>query len=186
LATSRTPTKYVEERVFIVLPPELQGVSRAQAEEWAHALGVSLAPTEESPLGPDTTQGQPGVSIDWPPADATVRGLITIKGSADTPGFLSYRLEYGQGSKPQSWTVFKRSTERVTDGTLGVLDTSQLEPDIYTVRLVVQDQQRAFLTDTVTVRVGSAATPTPGGEEAQPTGTALPTPTHKSTPTPLP
>jgi hypothetical protein len=175
LATSRTPTKYVEERVFIVLPPELQGVSRAQAEEWAQALGVALAPTQESPLGPDTTQQQPGVSIDWPPADATVRGLITIEGSTDTPGFRSYRLEYGQGRQPQSWTVIKRSTEPVIDGTLGQFDTTQLEPGTYTIRLVVQDQTRGYLTDTVTVGVGSLATPTPASGERQRTATPTPT-----------
>jgi len=176
LATSRTPSKYVEERVFIVLPPEVQGVSREQAEEWAQALGVPLAPTQESPLGPDTGQQPPGVSIDWPPADATVRGLVSIQGSTDTAGFRSYRLEYGEGSRPQAWTVIKRSNEPVIDGTLGLLDTSQLEPGIYTIRLVVQDQQRAYLTDTVSVRVGSAATPTPAGEEAKPTPSATPTP----------
>jgi membrane peptidoglycan carboxypeptidase len=176
LATSRTPSKYVEERVFIVLPPELQGVSRAQAEEWAQALGVPLAPTQESPLGPDTTEQTPGVSIDWPPADATVRGLITIKGSADTPGFRSYRLEYGEGSQPQRWTVIRSSTSPVTDGTLGVLDTSRLEPGVYTVRLVVQDQQRAFLSDSVTLRVGTTATATPSGEEPQRTATPTPLP----------
>jgi membrane peptidoglycan carboxypeptidase len=177
LATSRTPSRYVEERVFIVLPPELQGVSRQQAEEWAQALGVALAPTQESPLGPDTTQQQPGVSIDWPPADATVRGVITIKGSTDTPGFRSYRLEYGVGSRPQQWTVIKRSNEPVIDGALGQLDATELEPGTYTIRLVVQDQTRGYLTDTVTVGVGSLATPTPGGGEAKPTRTATPTPT---------
>jgi hypothetical protein len=177
LATSRTPSKYVEERVFIVLPPDLQGVSREQAEEWTKALGVPLAPTDQSPLGPDTTQQQPGVAIDWPPADATVRGLITVKGSTDTPGFRSYLLEYGEGSAPQSWTVIKRSTGPVIDGALGVLDASQLTPGIYTVRLVVQDQVRGYLTDSVTVRVGSAAAPTPSGEEVIPTPVATPTPT---------
>jgi membrane peptidoglycan carboxypeptidase len=177
LATSRTPSKYVEERVFIVLPQELQGMSRDQAEEWAKALGVPLAPTDESPLGPDTTQQQPGVSIDWPPADATVMGLITVKGSTDAPAFISYRLEYGEGSRPQAWTVIKRSDQPVIDGTLGLLDTSQLAPGVYTIRLVVQDRQRAYLTDTVSVRVGSSATPTPAGEEAEPTPSATPTPT---------
>ena len=182
LATSRTPSKYVEERVYIVLPEELQGVSRQQAEEWAQALGVPLAPTQESPLGPDTTQRQPGVSIDWPPADATVRGIITIKGSTDTPGFRSYSLEYGVGSRPQQWTVIKRSTEPVIDGALGQFDSTQLDPGTYTIRLVVQDQTRGYLTDTVTVGVGSLATPTPGGEGTRPARTATPTPT----PTPLP
>jgi membrane peptidoglycan carboxypeptidase len=185
LATSRTPSRYVEERVFIVLPPELQGVSRQQAEEWAQALGVALAPTQESPLGPDTTQQQPGVSIGWPPADATVRGVISIKGSTDTPGFRSYRLEYGEGSRPQQWTVIKRSTEPVIDGALGQFDATELKSGTYTIRLVVQDQTRGYLTDTVTVGVGSLATPTPGGEGTRPARTATPTPTPTLLPYPV-
>jgi membrane carboxypeptidase/penicillin-binding protein PbpC len=179
LATNRTPRQYVQERVFLVLPPELQGISREQAEEWAQALGVALAPTEESPLGPEAPQGAPGVSIDWPPANATVRGSLAIRGSTDTPGFRSYRLEYGEGSIPARWTAIKRSAQPVTDGVLGVLDTSQLEPGVYTIRLVVQDETRGLLIDTVAVRVGTAATPTPaeGEEGPPPAGSPTPTPT---------
>jgi hypothetical protein len=184
LATSRTPRQYVVERVFIVLPPELQGVSRGQAEEWARALGAPLAPTEESPLGPDVPQGAPGVSIDWPPANATIRGVVAIKGSADTPGFRAYRLEYGEGSSPARWTAIKRSPTPVTDGVLGLLDASELEPGTYTVRLVVQDDMRGLLIDTVTVGVGPMATPTPAVDEDEP-GQGPP-PVGPSTPTPLP
>ena len=181
LATSRTPRQYVEERVFIVLPPELEGVSRQQAEEWAKALGVPLAPSKESPLGPEASQEAPGVSIDWPPADATVRGVIAIEGSADTPGFRSYRLDYGEGSSPQHWTAIKRSAVPVTDNVLGLLDTSELEPGIYTIRLAVDDQVRRLLIATVSVRVGSLLTPTPATEaeeepEASPTASPTPTP----------
>lgn len=177
LATSRTPREYVEERVFIVLPPEVEGISRQQAEEWAKALGVPLAPAEESPLGPEAPSGAPGVSIDWPPANATVRGLIAVEGSADTPGFRSYRLEYGEGSSPRRWTAIKRSAVPVTDGVLGLLDASELKPGTYTVRLVVRDELRGLLIDTVTVRVGPTATPTPAEEEEEATPDASPTPT---------
>jgi hypothetical protein len=178
LATSRTPREYVEERVFIVLPAELDGVSREQAEEWAGALGVPLAPAEESPLGPEAPQGAPGVSIDWPPANATVRGVIAIEGSADTPGFRSYRLEYGEGGNPRRWTALERSALPVIDGVLGLLDASRLEPGIYTVRLVVRDEMRGLLIDTVSVRVGVLAIPTAatGEGEAEPLPTATPTP----------
>jgi len=177
LATSRTPAKYVQDKVFIVLPPDLQGVSRQQAEEWATALGVALPPTVESPLGPDASQQSKGVAITWPPADSTVRGVITIKGSTDTPGFRSYRLEYGQGDSPLRWTVISRSTQTVIDGTLGTLDASELEPGTYTLRLVVQDQTRGFLADSITLGVGPAATPTPGAGEGKPTRTPTVTPT---------
>ena len=176
LATSRTPREYVEERVFIVLPPELEGISREQAEEWVAALGVPLAPTEESPLGPDAPPQAPGVSIDWPPANATVRGEIAVKGSADTPGFRYYRLEYGKGSTPRRWTGIKRSGVPVTDGVLALLDTGRLESGTYTLRLVVRDELRGLLIDTVTVRVAPLAAPTPTGDGEEPTPETSPTP----------
>jgi hypothetical protein len=181
LATDRTPRQYVQERVFIVLPAELQGVSREQSEEWARALGVALAPTEESPLGPEAPLAAPGVSIDRPAANTSVDGLVAITGSADTPGFRAYRLEYGEGSSPGDWTTIERSAEPVTDGVLGMLDTSELEPGIYSIRLVVQDSVRGILLDTVTVQVGVEATPTPAEDEEEPPPESL-TPT----PTPLP
>jgi membrane peptidoglycan carboxypeptidase len=184
LATSQTPRQYVEERVFIVLPPDVQGVSREQAEEWAQALGVPLAPTEESPLGPDTTRAAPGVSIDWPPADATIKGSIAIRGSADTAGFRSYRLEYGAGTQPLRWTAIERSAAPVTDGVLGTLDASSLEAGVYTIRLVVQDETRGLLIDTVTVRVGSEAAPTPADGEGEPPQADKPTPTPLPYPVP--
>ncbi len=179
LATDRTPSGYVEERVFLVLPEELEGIDRKQAEEWAEALGAALAPTEESPLGLEGPTGTPGVSIDWPPANATVKGLIAVRGSAQTPGFHSYRLEYGQGSSPSRWNAIKRSATPVSDGVLGLLNADGLEPGVYTIRLVVADNVYGILTHTVTIQVGSLATPSPTDvdEEEEPPPEASPTPT---------
>jgi hypothetical protein len=103
---------------------------------------------------------------------------LAIKGSADTAGFRSYRLEYGAGSQPQRWTAIERSAVPVTDGVLGTLDTNDLEPGVYSIRLVVQDEVRGLLIDTITVGVGPLATPTPGGdeEETPPVGSPTPTP----------
>jgi PKD repeat protein len=52
----------------------------------------------------------------------------------------------------------------VENGTLGMWDTTRLEPGIYTIRLTVEDERRGEITTTVSVFVGqpgSTATPRP-------------------------
>jgi hypothetical protein len=70
---------------------------------------------------------------------------ITITGTAragDAPGatFDHYVLEYGVGSSPSSWTqIGVTGTVPVTDGVLGVWDTTLVLDDVYTLRLRVSD-----------------------------------------------
>ena len=167
LATARTPLQFVTEQVFIVLPEGLEGFSREQAEEWAAALGVPLAPTEESPLSSDSSFGF--AAIAQPAGGTKVEGVVAITGHADSPNFVSYRLEYGQGSRPSSWIIIERSNDPVESGLLGVLDTTDLEPGTYTIRLVVADKKLGRAIASVSVQVGAntsegaGATPTPAG-----------------------
>ncbi len=160
LATARTPRRFVEERVFLVLPEELEGFSREQAEEWARALGVPLAPTEESPLGAETGGILSGpAAISSPDSGSVVSGIMGIIGRADSPDFVSYRLEYGEGTVPSDWSLIKRSTDPVESGLLGVWDTGGLQPGIYTIRLVVVDRKLGQVATSVAVQVAAAGGP---------------------------
>ncbi|HUS82569.1 MAG TPA: transglycosylase domain-containing protein, partial [Dehalococcoidia bacterium] len=111
LATEMTPPQFVQERVFLVLPPELSGFDKQQALEWAAALGVSLPPTERS--NPSSPSDLPAV-ISSPAAGASVSGVVTVKGRAASSSFLSYRLEYGTGASPSEWIVIAESNTPVT------------------------------------------------------------------------
>jgi len=168
LATEMTPPQSVQERVFLVLPEELSGFDRQQAEEWARVLGVSLAPTERS-----SPENLP-VIISAPAWGATVSGVVTVSGRTVSGEFESYRLEYGAGVSPTGWTLIQESNQPVSDSTLGTWDTRGLTPGAYTLRLVVIDRGRGELSTIATVSIASGRTPTP-----------KPSPTPKVTPTPL-
>jgi len=174
LATEMTPPQFIQERVFLVLPEGLTGFDRQQAEEWARALGVALAPTERS-----DPKNLP-VLITVPAWGASVGGVVTVTGRAASGDFESYRLEYGAGASPAAWTVIQESTTPVSDAVLGSWDTRGLAPGTYTLRLVVRDRGRGELSTTATVTVGrQQAKPTP-------TRASSPHPSPTSTPTPQP
>ena len=173
LATEMTPPQFVQERVYLVLPPELTGFDKQAALEWAAALGVSLPPTERSnPRGPSDL---PAV-IKSPAAGASVNGVVTVTGRAVSNDFEWFRLEYGAGASPTQWVVINQVNAPVTDAALGMWDTSALPAGQYTLRLVVKDRARGELvslaTITVTAKVTPAPTPTP---KKQTTPTATPT-----------
>jgi hypothetical protein len=168
-----TPPEYVQERVFLVLPGNLTDAQKAQAMEWASALGLAPPPTEKSnPAGPT---GLPA-SIKSPASGAAVSGVVTISGRAASTDFDSYRLEFGAGASPSEWAVIAQSTTVVDDGALGMWDTSALAPGQYTLRLVVKDRARgeliALVTVTVSMKPTAGPTPTPN---KHPTPTSTPT-----------
>ena len=159
LAGPSTPSQYVQEFVMLVLPADMLDTEDEKkiAQEWAQALGLPLAPTETS----GGASSEVAAIISQPSAGANVSGVVQVTGRASSPAFQSYRLEYGAGAAPASWTqIVQRSTE-VSSGTLGSWNTAGLEPGTYTLRLVVVDRQRGQLSATVTVNVSGAPAPTP-------------------------
>jgi hypothetical protein len=95
-----------------------------------------------------------------------VSGTVTVTGRATSQRFRSYRLEYGAGESPSSYTRISGGDEEEDSGTLARWNTSGLEEGVYTLRLVVEDRSRGPISASVTVRIGAPAGPTPG-----PTGT---------------
>lgn len=159
LAGPNTPSQYVQEAVMLVLPPDLLDTEeeRKAAQEWAEALGLPLAPTETSGGG----SADVAAIIFQPTAGANVSGAVQVTGRASSSAFQSYRLEYGAGAAPDSWTQITSRSSEVTSGTLGTWNTAGLAPGPYTLRLVVNDRQRGQLTATVTVNVVAPPAPTP-------------------------
>ena len=162
LASAGTPAQFVQEQVMLVLPAEFLKTEdlKKAAQEWADALGIPLAPTEVSPA-----TGAPGTNTDLPaliftPAPGqTVTGLVPVNGRASSTTFVSYRLEYGQGAAPATWTPIQESTSKVESGPLGIWNVQALPPGLYTLRLVVTDRTRGQMITTVTVNAGPPGTP---------------------------
>ncbi len=69
-----------------------------------------------------------------------VFGFVPIIGTATHENFKFYKLEYGAGSHPTTWSWFAGGEMQVWNGTLGVLNADSLASGTYTVRLTVVDQ----------------------------------------------
>ena len=80
------------------------------------------------------------VMITSPHQGARVSGWVTIRGNATHENFKFYKLEYGAGSNPDTWSWFFGGEWPVWQGTLGALNTDILTPGTYTIRLTVVDQ----------------------------------------------
>jgi hypothetical protein len=83
-----------------------------------------------------------------------VGSATTVTGIASSPNFASYRLEFGSGLGPSNWTPISQSNTPVASGPLGIWNTANLTPGIYTLRLVVFDLLRGQIAATVSVNVG--------------------------------
>ncbi len=145
LATVYTPPALVEERVYMIVPPE--------ASEWAAQAGLPTPPETYDPIPPETAS-LPGARLETPENFSYVRGEVLIRGTAAGDGFVSYRLQAGSGLNPQAWLqIGETHTAPVEDGILGRWDTEGLEGGIYALQLVVtrDDRRVDFATIQVTV-----------------------------------
>jgi len=141
LATVFTPRQLIENKVFMMIPPE--------AQSWAKSANVAIAPTSYDAIQP--AQVNPNVNITAPILFAEVNGQVQIKGTAAGPDFERYRVLVGQGIDPQNWIqVGSDSTTPITDGLLATWDTTSLA-GLYAIQLqVVRTDQRV---DTATIQV---------------------------------
>lgn len=127
LATVFTSPELVEERVYMVVPPE--------ARTWAESAALPIPPTVYDVIQQPTVL--PDVHITAPALFEDVRGKITITGTAAGTAFAYYRLEYGQGLNPQFWTQIGSDVKApVAESTLAEWDTSDLN-GLYALRLFV-------------------------------------------------
>ncbi len=126
LATVFTTPQLVEERLYLLVPPE--------ARAWAQSAGVPIPPDTYDAIQPPVIN--PQVRITTPALFAEVSGQVKIIGSASGEQFASYRLLAGKGLNPQEWIEIGRSEMPVMDGLLAEWDTHALT-GLYALQLVV-------------------------------------------------
>ena len=144
LATVFTPPQLIENKVFMMIPPE--------AQDWAKSANVPMAPTAYDAIQP--SQVNPDVNITAPALFADVNGQVQIKGTAAGTDFDHYRVLVGQGIEPQNWIqVESDSTTPINDNVLATWDTTGLS-GLYAVQLqVVRTDQRVDVATTqVTIK----------------------------------
>lgn len=146
LATSNTPPENIEEKVFLVLPP--------QAADWVRENNIPQPPFEY------TTGAMVGdIVITSPSTGAYLAGPVAISGSAKGDEFANYVLEYGEGTSPAMWKpVGQPHGEAVGNGRLEGWDTVGLN-GLFTLRLTVSRHNGAISQASIPVNVDNI-TPT--------------------------
>jgi membrane peptidoglycan carboxypeptidase len=133
LATVFTPPQLIEDKVFMIVPPD--------ALDWAKSANIPLPPASYDAIQP--AQIDPDVNIVSPTMFADLSGSVQFKGTASGKDFDHYRILVGLGLNPQEWIqVGNDSTTPIEDGTLATWDTSGLN-GLYAVQLqVIRTDQR--------------------------------------------
>ncbi len=140
LATVFTLPQLIEERVYLVVPPD--------ARSWAEGTGLEIPPASYDVIQPP--RFDENVNITAPGLFSEVNGTVQIEGTAGGDGFVSYRVLVGQGLNPQEWIQVAESNEPVTDDVLAEWNTDGLS-GLYAVQLqVVRNDQRV---DTAIIQV---------------------------------
>jgi membrane carboxypeptidase/penicillin-binding protein len=142
LATVFTPPELIEEETFLVVPTDLKS--------WAAASDLPQPPSEydliQMPLH------NPDANIAAPEDFSIVSGAVEITGTAGGQGFLSYRLQVGEGINPRLWKqIGSEESDPVNEDILATWETG--EDGLYAVRLVVlrENQNIDIITTQVTV-----------------------------------
>jgi membrane peptidoglycan carboxypeptidase len=153
-AAPGTPQEFLQEGVALVLPPDWLDTPEKMrlAQEWAAALKIPLAqagntmpftpPQNNNPPGAPPPQNNPPTAVvSSPSSGASVSGVVAVQGTATSPDFQRYRIEFGSGANPTNWNTQSTSQNQVQNGTLANLNMSQVPPGEYSLRLVVVDRQ---------------------------------------------
>lgn len=132
LATVFTLPQLVEDRVYLVVPPE--------ARSWAESAGLDIPPSNYDVI--QAPQINPDVNITSPELFTEVSGTVNINGTVAGTDFVSYRVLVGQGLNPQEWIKVAEGDQPVTNSVLAEWDTQGLS-GLYAVQLqVVRNDQR--------------------------------------------
>jgi membrane peptidoglycan carboxypeptidase len=140
LATVFTLPQVIEERVYLVVPPE--------ARSWAEGAGLEIPPANYDVI--QTPRLDENANITSPALFTEVNGDVQIEGTAAGDDFISYRVLVGQGLNPREWIQVAEGNAPVTEGLLAEWDTTGLS-GLYAVQLqVVRSDQRV---DTAIIQV---------------------------------
>lgn len=144
LATAFTPPELIEERVYLVVPPE--------ASEWARQAGLPTPPESYDVIN-NKINISPNAEISSPGMFDYVRGVVPVIGTATGDDFNFYRLQVGEGLNPRHWIQLGNDVfEQVSNEELGVWDASKLN-GLYVLQLLVIDKDQHVETNTIHVTV---------------------------------
>ena len=148
LATVYCPLDEVMDQVFDIYPTE--------AADWVRQNNVPQPPSEYCDLhGPSPITGD--VAITSPRPYGYIQGIVQVMGNARGPDVQLYRLQYGPGLNPSSWTQIGGDHGNTVDnGLLETWDVRDLD-GLYTLQLSVVDWNSFYRQSTIQVTVDNVA-----------------------------
>jgi len=146
-ATVCTPPELVEERVYEILP--------AEAADWVRDVNLPQPPSEYDPIG-SSCLPVGNAAILSPQPFAYLHGVVEITGTAKGDNYAFFRVQYGPGLYPQTWTQIEGDRgEQIENGLLQTWNTAGLD-GLYSLQLVVvknDPEGGPFQFDTSTIQV---------------------------------
>ena len=124
----------------------------------AVAYDTSTNNTTSTAINVTVDNTNPTATITNPiPSELIPETTYNITGTADDANFSEYTLEYEASAAPGVWNDIGANprTTAVVAGTLGTWDTTPLNDDTYTIRLITTDDATNSTAATVTVTVDS-------------------------------
>lgn len=144
LATIYTPIDLVDQRPYLMVPPE--------ALEWARQEGFETPPDVYDTL-PASVASPAKAHISSLQDFAILRGQVAISGTVSIDNLDFFRLQAGQGLNPQAWfQVGDDHTQKVSGGLLETWDTRKLD-GLYAMQLMAVQKDQSVVRDTVLVTV---------------------------------
>lgn len=152
----------------------------------AAVVSLSQGHTAAAPLLQQCTQ----VEITSPPAEAELRGIVTIEGSASIGDFQFYKVEYSTADQPDLWRAVSQTYNRpVIAGVLDRWNTPALPDGEYSLKLTAVDNRgqevcRYLVRNLTIANTQPTATLTPEAPPTLPGPTVTATPRATATPAP--
>ncbi len=123
------------------------------------------SPTPPGTIIPDAPPpvgcADPGAVITLPKNGQVLYEAVVVEGSANVPGFNSYKFELKGPSTNNAWSVLRTYTNPVTGGVLGQFDGSAFIPGVYQFRLAVVDIGNSTIASCAITVMISEPIPTP-------------------------
>ena len=170
------------EKIMVVLEEVQDPDGRDWLRQWAVDNGYGIAPREFCTASAASDQ----VRISRPQDGAEVYGGVEVVGTVALENLASFEVSYGLSDHPEAWGPLAGPFQvPVRDAQLAMWDTSGLEPNVYTLRIVARTEDDEIYEDRVVVTL-LPPTPTPTltpSVTPTPTETPTPTPTQPMTPT---
>ncbi len=129
LATVFTPEEIVEERLFLIVPPE--------AEAWARAAGLEQPPEEYDPVSVLELHSSP-LLIAQPAPFSEVSGVVDILGVL-AEGTVAFDIQVGQGLRPTEWMVLGEQEVNAQNNAQARWDTNGLS-GVWAIQLQAWDE----------------------------------------------